>query len=1102
MDAREAIRQVLAQTAELEVETTLHLAAEPEPDDEAIGELQVAEYIIFLFALDTYIRYVEETTNKEGEDDEVILKGVRLLRVADGELDRLRSFLDSHLPSATHKKMLARALMIRASNSDGAARRALQLRTLLARGGAATMRAVFETNRALKQVREALAASMIDDADAALDIFAAIPLRNVRLAAWIDLAAKTAGSGEVVLNPLQAGVKESVDQTPSLMAEAIQEISSSSAEDSRAASDAKTDRLALVQQEAETAARKSLERAGEPDEPPTRSEVVGIAVAAAAAAASDPSNPRNIPDTLLTLDDEQRAAALTDGPVAVFAGAGSGKSTTLVARVAYLVKERRVNPSRILVTSFNTKAASELKEKIGKAAGADALQQMSVGTMHSLFRKFITEFGTPVEKKAMGPGFIEGGKPVAYAVQRIWEDCYKKDRGPAPQMKSATMARSRWSGNDVSPKDAMDLSSTQEEANQALWYEMFEGLKGTSNWRPPCASKAYESFMAKYRQGVERLGDFTDMLKIFRDILKRDPSVRKRVQSMFDHIIVDEAQDRNTLMAEIIDMISEHVHDSKGKDGSSVWLVGDDKQAINSFQGAKASLFSDLFQKEGWSTRVIRTNYRCEPEIVSAANKLIAHNDGNVPVPQQPAPGRKAGNGSLQVKQTADEADAALTAVQEIKQNNVLGEEYTDHAVLCRTNKELHAYETACIIRGVPYARRGATSFLGSPETSAVLGYVQLVTGSDYAKAQISLGQVINSPNRFFLSDPKKAPDAVSNAFSQYARIVGSDVKSINPMQALQDRTFVRVLAECLAKLTRTGKGFKFDERINDMAAHLEEMQARSNEEGYGTKDLFDDILSLKGITIDNGSFVPQTFRESLQAALRDSMDEDAAPGSEDEEEEEDETKGLGNVSFLYKLAQTDPTDEDDAINPPDTPQGFAAKMARYAGKMRDLRTDVDKWYKEQSALPPEQRKPPPGVYVGTVHSVKGAQWKTTFVQMPKGKFPIMFKPKPGQPPPDPDKEKERLEDERRLGYVALTRAAKNLRIMCPRTVGGKPAGVSPFVDEAELSSGENVGRPGDPEGVTKMASELTFTQADLVPDYSDEDAMWSETPAWDPEID
>lgn len=1134
MDAREAVRRAMVVQEEQEFETTasIHIAADDE-SEEALGELQVAEYIIFLLAIDTYIRYVEEATGKDDPEDEVIHKGIRLLRVAENDLDRLKTFLDSNLPSPTHKKLLERALAIRVATVSGISRRALQLRTLLARGGASTMRAVFETNRALKQVREATNAAMIDDADAALDLFAAIPLRNMRLAAWIDLAAKTAGSGELPANPVEAGSKEASDQAKSLLVSSVQEISTTSAEESRQAQDEKTDRLFQVQNEAEMAAKKALDRAGEPDEPLTRSETVGVAVAAAVAAVSDPSNPRNIPDTLMKLDDEQRAAALTDGKVLVAAGAGAGKSTTLIARTAYLIKERRQTPSKVLITSFNKKAADELKTKVAKAVGPGIATQMSVGTMHSLFKRFLTEYGNATERKAFeGAGAKAVSSSTPRIVQKLWQECYDAKTRPPPKLKDASKQKTQWAGNNVTPAEAKAQAQTAEEAEHAEWYEMYEGLKGSiPGWKPPCEGKAreeaereyqeklqqwrgrgqrgqpprrrgttFESYMAKFRPNGNRVGDFDDMLSMFRDLLVREPGVKKMIQTMFDHVMVDECQDLNQVQNDVIMMMTEHVTD--GADGKSLWMVGDDKQSIYAFRGARPDLFTGLHGKEGWKTRMIRTNYRCAPEIVECANKLIAHNEDQIPMLANPAPHKVRGVASINVVKSQDEVGGAISAVETIKGNVEHGEDVADHAILCRTNKELHSYETACIIRGIPYARKGASSFLGSPETSAVLGYLDLVTGDDYSKMQKSLADVVDRPKRFFVS-PDVLEQGVKDAFSEYARRTRNTIKNVNPMLALRDSQFQEILLQKIGK-----SGYNNMKQLQELADNLAEIQANTQTPGYTTKDLFNEILGLRGRALvtdpvtGKSSWVDQTMRESLKAEMRDAVN----PEEDDpEDEDDDETKGLGNIAFLFELTKVDPTDPMDAVQDPSTPAGFKAKMDRFEQRKQDLRYDINAWEKEQEALPPDQRKPPPGVYLGTVHSVKGAEWKNCFVQMPKGKFPFERKPKPGEPPPDPEKMKREIEGERRLGYVALTRAISKLTVICPNAVGGKAAGVSPFVDEAGLTIGENVERPGaessPDEGTPKTATDLDFSEG---PDYSGEDLMWSvdagETPAWNPE--
>ena len=1058
--------------------------------EEEIGEFVVAEYIVFLLAMDTYIRYVEETTGEEDPTDEVISRGLRLLKMAESQAEAMMDFLMEHLPSETHKKMARRAFFRRLSQVSGVGERSLKLRTLLR--NTTTMRAVFEKNKTIKMVREAVSSSMLDDADAALDRFVAIPMKNQRFKAWIKKAADTAGSGEPPKTVTESASDAVEEETPQTLLKAqVEELATPGAEGFQKAQAVRKEQLQKVEEEASKAAKEAIKAKGEEDAPPKKSEVIGTVAAAVESALSDPSRPQNVPEPLRRLDDEQRAAALTDGRVLVAAGAGSGKSTTLIARVNYLIRDRRVDPSRILVTSFNTKAAAELTEKIGKSAGGEALQQMSVGTMHSLFKRFIKEYGTREEMIAVGAGgkgapsgLVRKGTSVAAAVQRVWEDCFNKSERPAPKLKNMMLKKTQWAGNNVTPAMARAQATSKEDVEAALWYEMYEGLKGAiPGWSPPCKSYAYESFMGRTRKGISRLGDFDDMLKIFHDLLKREPGVKAQIHRAFDHILIDECQDLNQVQHGVFEMMSEHITD--GRDGKSLWMVGDEKQSIYGFRGARPDLFTDLYDKEGWTTRTIRTNYRCQPEIVEAANRLIAHNPGQVQM-SLPSPVKAKGAASIEVLAPEDEVTSALTVVEGIKSDVDTGSPVSDHAVLFRTNKEIHAYETACIIRGVPYARKGASSFLGSPETTAFLSYVQLATGTDFVKMQKSLGSVLNNPNRFFI-DPKRAATAVQLAIEAYSRFNRQDIKSINPVAALQDRDFVEILVSKILGYRRGESRdpktvFKFDkamEMVYDLSGALAEMQSNTSDPDYTTQALFDDILNVRGIALsknETGRLVrnKQTFRESLQVGIRDFSSDDEEAKDEDESEEDE---GLGNVSFLFKLVQTDPTDPEDMENPPSSPLGFKAKMERYAARVRDLRIDTDKWEKEQADLPPEQRKPPPGVYLGTTHSVKGAQWKNCYVQMPNGKFPLIPPPKPGEPPPDPEELEKEMESERRLAYVALTRAIHNLTILCPKVVGGRAAGVSPFVDEAGLITGQNVPKAVSPstEKTAKWAEDLVF---------------------------
>jgi superfamily I DNA/RNA helicase/intein/homing endonuclease len=335
----------------------------PPPTDEekeTFGEIQVAEYIVFLLALDTYLRYLEEVGG-EGAIDDLGSKGVLLLRLADHlHIDTIGKFLSDNLSSVPSKAMLERALRLRPT-AAGAGRRALMIRTILSRGGTGTMRAVFKTNKALAEIKAAISAAKIEDADQALDKFAVINVKNPRIRTWIDQAAKLAGAGlpPGLVNSATKGLAD--DSSDVMEAKLVQQGATAPTEADKAVT--KEDvALSKVETEAKAAAKRSLEQAGQPDTPVTRSEAVGIATAAAVAAMSDPDNVANLPPALRApMDPEQRAAAISDGRVLVAAGAGAGKcieGNTLVRTVKGLI------PIKEFASSLRSDQQGPLRETI------------------------------------------------------------------------------------------------------------------------------------------------------------------------------------------------------------------------------------------------------------------------------------------------------------------------------------------------------------------------------------------------------------------------------------------------------------------------------------------------------------------------------------------------------------------------------------------------------------------------------------------------------------------------------------------------------------------------------------------------------------------
>ncbi|MEI8001424.1 MAG: ATP-dependent DNA helicase UvrD2 [Actinomycetes bacterium] len=401
------------------------------------------------------------------------------------------------------------------------------------------------------------------------------------------------------------------------------------------------------------------------------------------------TGPRPAPDPLLDdLDDDQREAVTTPAaPLAIHAGAGSGKTRVLTRRIAWRAREGLLDPARVLTVTFTRKAAGELVSRLRTlgVVGADGAPSVTAGTIHSialaqLRRRALDEGRTPpeiLERKLRLLVPLVGG------------------RGP-----EATVA-------------AMEAASEIEWAKTRLLRPDDYVLAATRAAREP--SRPFEKIAEVYARYEEskrkkRLADFEDLVWWCADALERDREFATAQRWRFQHFFVDEFQDTSPAQLRLL-------RAWLGQ-GTDLCVVGDPDQAIFAFAGAESGYLVGFGREfPGGRTVHLRTNYRCTPEIVGAANALLA--DGGS---RRPAVRAASDSGPVPtVTEYESEAAEAAGVATLLRDAHTAGVPWHDLAVLYRTNAQSAALEEALAATGVPARVRGASRFLERPEVKIVL---------------------------------------------------------------------------------------------------------------------------------------------------------------------------------------------------------------------------------------------------------------------------------------------------------------------------------------------------------------------------------------------
>jgi len=509
-----------------------------------------------------------------------------------------------------------------------------------------------------------------------------------------------------------------------------------------------------------------------------------------------------------TLNPEQQAAVRhTQGPLLVFAGAGSGKTRVITYRIANLVMTHGVPPSCILAVTFTNKAAEEMKTRLEGLLGG-AVRGLWVGTFHAICARILRESGQTID---IQPNFlVYDESDQVDTVRQVLRSLNMDEKQFTPR--SFLYAISRAKEKLISPEEF--------ERNA---YEFFDRL----------AAQVYP----RYQEALKAANalDFDDLLLATIRLFQSQPAVLERYQDKFRYILVDEYQDVNYAQYVLVQLLS-------GKH-RNLCVVGDDDQSIYSFRGAEVELIL-RFQKDYPDATVIRLerNYRSTQPILDAANRVVSQNRFRA---EKKLWTDRAEGMPLTLTRAQDEMEEARLVADYIQRMVMRGERrYSDFAVLYRTNAQSRAFEDFFMQARIPHRIVGALRFYDRKEIKDLLAYLRLIVNPDDA---VSLRRVINVP-------PRGIGSQTVLQIQQYALLqdmsMWDAIRSEEFTGQLQARAkkSIQTFAELIAGLQQFAETHPVSEltkRVIERSGYLDWLRAEGSTESRDRAENIQEFLSV-----------------------------------------------------------------------------------------------------------------------------------------------------------------------------------------------------------------------------------------------------------------
>ncbi len=706
-----------------------------------------------------------------------------------------------------------------------------------------------------------------------------------------------------------------------------------------------------------------------------------------------------------SLNPAQREAVLTcEGPLLVLAGAGSGKTRVLTFRIAHMIADLGVRPWQILAITFTNKAAAEMRERLG-ALLPDGTRGMWVCTFHAMCVRMLREDADLLGYT--GQFSIYDDDDSRRMVRDIMQALsIEQKQFPINMIRSKISAAKNAM---IGPEDMLGrASSPQEEKAARVYLELERRLRAANAM------------------------DFDDLLVRALELLRNHPDVLEKYQERFRYISVDEYQDTNHVQYEIANLLAARYQ--------NLMVVGDDDQSIYSWRGADISNILD-FEQDFSAAKVVKLeqNYRSTGHILSAANAVVRHNSQRKDKRLFTAEGDGE---KIQAYQASDERDEGRWIASEIDKLHDAGTGYDDIAVFYRTNAQSRILEDMFLRAGVPYKIVGGTRFFDRAEIRDVMAYLKMIVNP---ADEMSVKRVINTPRRgigstsiqklemlarenhcsFFQACELGCAETglfsakVRNGLADFVNIVRQgrriDGELKDVVEAIVEKTGLVAAYRAEGTMESESRAENIQEFLG-VAAEFEE----AHEDIEGTLESLEELRAAGmadvpetagagamagGVSAGDMGGLGVTSRDAAPQA--GSLDALAAPLTSSQ-------AALAAMISGNNLAATSP------VSPAVSASQIASEIERTYGELScqalpalmewlALRSDLDALSGQTSAIT-----------MMTIHSAKGLEFPAVFVAgMEEGIFPHVA----GFGTEDAGK----LEEERRLAYVAITRARKRL---------------------------------------------------------------------------